>query len=166
MGWVLQFVNLIVDGFDGLRPCFALLVPIAMRSIPVMVESGADAARHLISQPLLGADSAEQPRGKAAAESLIEYLHGIEIGIVAAHAQLHHADVALVHVRLVDEVVAGLGGVECNIRLLRRGASFPGAERLAQLGFHRSGIEVAHETQNDVVGMDVGAVPVNQILRG
>ena len=34
----------------------------------------------------------------------------------------------------------------------------------AQLGFHGSGIEVATDSQNDIVGVNMSFVPVDQIL--
>ncbi len=45
----------------------------------------------------------------AAIEGLIEYLGCVVIGISASDAEFHHGDRTLVDVRLVDEVVAGLG---------------------------------------------------------
>src|SRR3954463_9653298 len=51
-----------------------------------------------------------------------------------------------------------------NLRHLCGWPLLPIAERLAQGGFHLSGIEIADNPNDDVVGMDVGLVPINQVL--
>ncbi len=62
--------------------------------------------------------------------------------------------------------IARLGLGELDVRRLRRRTFRPRLEGLAQLGFHRLGIEVAGDAEDDVVGMDVLLMPVEQILHG
>ena len=76
----------------------ALLVPMREPQDARDGRSGANAAAHGVRQSLRGADALHQPRGEAAAENFIEDLSRVVVGIVAANAQLDHADVALVHV--------------------------------------------------------------------
>src|SRR5580698_9868688 len=43
-------------------------------------------------------------------------------------------------------------------------ALFPASKNLTEFGFHGGGIEVASDPQNDVVGMNVGLMPVDEVL--
>ena len=60
----------------------------------------------------------------------------------------------------------GLGSVNLMSGALRRRSFRPRLEGLAQLGFHRLGIEVAGDAEDDVVGINVLLVPVQQVLAG
>ena len=123
-----------------------------------------DATAHVVGQAALGANVVEQPRGEAAAESLVKDADGVVVGIVARSAQRHHVDGALIYVFLRDEIVARLGGVVLDLFLRQVGASGPCLKRSAQLGFHGGGIEIAAYAEDDVIGMDVSLVPVDQVL--
>ena len=97
---------------------------------------------------------------------LVEYRDGVVVGIVARGAERHHVDAALIHVFLRNEVVARLGGMVLNVVFRQVGAFGPRLKCGAQLGFHGGGVEVAAYPEDDVIGMNVGFVPVEQILAG
>ena len=121
-------------------------------------------AADAVGQAALGANVVEQARGEAAAEGFVEHVDRVVVGIVARGAEPDHVNVALVHVIFRDQVVAGLGRRVLHIILRKRRTFRPGVECGAQAGFHGGGIEVAADAENDVVGMNVAAVPVDQIL--
>ncbi len=129
-----------------------------------MSEIGADASADAVRQTALGANVVEQARRETAAEGFVEHRDGVIVGIVAGGAERDHVDVALVYVVLGDEVIAGLGGRVLDLVLRNRRTFGPGVECGAQPGFHGGGIEVAADAENDVVGMNVVAVPVDQVL--
>jgi len=56
----------------------------------------------------------------------------------------------------------GLG--ELDVRLLGLRPFLPRAKRLLQPGLHRLGIEVSGDAEDDVVGIDILLVPVQQVL--
>ncbi len=58
------------------------------------------------------------------------------------------------------EVVARRWRRELDVRRLRLRALRPRFKGFAQLGFHLLGIEVAANTEDDVVGLDIFVVPV------
>src|SRR5262249_2502376 len=129
-----------------------------------MIEASPDPSAHGIGEALRGADALEQTRGKAAAERLIEGLDGIVVGILARRAESDHSDVALIDVLFLDEVVAGFRRGDVDFGLRGRRSLGPITESFAELGFHAGGIEVADDTEDDVVGMNVLVVPVDQVL--
>ena len=78
--------------------------------------------RHRRSRPdRAWCECLEQAGRKASAERLIENADGIVVGIVARGAQLHHVNVALVHIFFRNQVVAGLRGMELDFLLLSAG---------------------------------------------
>ncbi len=113
-----------------------------------------------------GADGAEQARRKAAAEGFVEHSDRVIVGIVAQDPKSDHVNGALVDVLFVDQVVARFGGLELDVFFFCRRALGPSAEGLAKFGLHGGRIKVADDAQNNVVGMNVGVMPVDQILRG
>src|SRR5207248_1504891 len=129
-----------------------------------MPEVGANAAANTVGESALGADVVEQARGETSAKSLVEDSDGVIIGIVAGGAERHHVDGALVHVVFGDQVVAGLGWSVLNIIFRERWTLGPRIERRAQPGFHCGRIEVAADPENDVVGLNIFGVPIDQIL--
>src|SRR5580692_5833438 len=128
-----------------------------------MIEGAANPAAHRISETLGGANALHQTGRKSVAEYLIENLGGIVVGVVAENAQFHHADVALVHVSFRNQIVAGLGGMEFDVGRLCSRAFCPSSEHLAQLGLHGGRVEIADNAQNDVVGINVSVVPVDEV---
>ena len=104
---------------------------------------------------------------EAAAERLIENLDGVVVRIVAASAELHHTNVALVYVGLRDQIVAGFGGRKFDVgRFVPRGLS-PRSRKPA-----RSLASMAAESKSPtmprmmLLGATCAMVPVEQILTG
>ncbi len=62
------------------------------------------------------------------------------------------------------KIVTGLGGIVLDFILRERWTFWPRVEGGAQPSFHGGRIEVAANTKNDVVGMNVFTVPVDQVL--
>jgi len=56
--------------------------------------------------------------------------------------------------------------LEFNLRFLNRRSGGPGAKGLAKPGFHGCGVEVTGHTQNNVIGMNMRAMPIKQVLPG
>src|ERR1700730_5420909 len=129
-----------------------------------MIEGTSDAATDRIRQPFCGTNALYQARRKPTAESLIEDSNRIVIGIVTPDAETHHVDRALVDVFLLDQVVTRFCGMGFDLFLLRRRPLGPRGERLTKFGLHCGRVKIADYSQNDVVGMDIGPVPVEQIL--
>ena len=96
--------------------------------------------------------------------NFVEHVGGVVVGIVARDSEPYHVDRALVHVFLRDEIVAGLGRVIVNFILRQRRPFGPLVECGAEPGFHCGGIEIAANAKNNVVGMNVLAVPFDQVL--
>src|SRR6202140_6009409 len=129
-----------------------------------MAKVGTNASANAVREASLGANVVKQARRKTAAESLVEYADGVIVRIVARSSEPHQMDVALVYVFFRDQVIAGRSGLVLNL-IFRNCRTFgPRVECGVQLGFHRGGIEVSTNAENNVVGMHVLAVPVNQIL--
>ena len=129
-----------------------------------MAEVGADASTDAVSQAALGTDVIEQARREAAAERFVENADGVIVGIVAGGTERHHVDGALVHIVFRDEVVTGLGRIVFDV-VLRNVRTFrPRVESLAQPGFYGDGIKISADAENDVVGVHIFVVPVDQVL--
>ena len=60
----------------------------------------------------------------------------------------------------------GFGSRELDVGRFRVGPFLPRIECLAQLGLHRFRVEVAGDAEDDVVGINVLLVPVQQVLAG
>ena len=50
-----------------------------------------------------------------------------------------------------------------DFRFFDRRSFRPASEGLAKFGFHSGGIKIARYSKNDVIGINVGVMPVNQI---
>jgi hypothetical protein len=131
-----------------------------------MIEGSADAAADRIGKPLLRANGFNQARGEAAAQNLIHHLDREVVGGAALDAQLNHFDRALVDVILRHEVEAGLGLMKLDLRLGRHRGLLPALESLPQSTLHCGGIEIAGDAEDDVVGVDILLVPLQQIVAG
>src|SRR5581483_10188564 len=97
-------------------------------------------------------------------KSLIENLNCVIIRIFAGRAQINHVDCRLVHVRLVNHIVPRFHGADRKGGLFETRPLLPRSKRLSQLRLHRAGIEIAGKTENDVVGINVRFMPVEQVL--
>ena len=75
-----------------------------------------------------------------------------------------HAHVRLIHILLINEIVAGLGGMGLDFRLGNRRSFGQTGEGVLQFLFHRSGIEVATDADDHVVGVDVFLMPGEQVI--
>src|SRR5580698_8249335 len=158
-----QVVDLFIHRLDRFDRALALGADEELQNAG-MPEVGADAASDFVGETALGAEIVEQARGHSSAKRFIEHGDGVVVGIVARGAQRDHADAALVYIVFGNEVIAGLGWVVLNVIFRQVGTFGPSLESRAQLGFHRRGIEVSTDAKNYVVGMYIGAMPVDQIL--
>src|SRR5579871_2524676 len=158
-----EIVDVFIQSFDGFDRALALGSDDEALHAG-MAEIGTDAAAHFIGKAATSADVVEQPRRKTAAEGLVENGNRVEVGIVARGAERHHPDIALIYVFFGNEVVTWLGWMVLNFILGKIGAFRPGVKGRVQLGFHGRGIEVSADAENDLVGMNVLAVPIDQIL--
>src|SRR5215469_10168970 len=131
-----------------------------------MIEAGSNPSPHRVRETLGGADGLEQTRSKAAAERFVEDFDDVVVGILARRTQPDHSDVALIDVLFRNEVVTRFRGGELDPWLARLWSFRPITESLTELGFHAGGIEVADHADDDVVGMSVLRVPVDQVLTG
>src|SRR5580693_10124378 len=129
-----------------------------------MVKRRAYPTANAVCQPLRGADALEQTGRKAAAEGLIKNLSGVVVRVIAPDTQVGHVDGTLVHVLFWNLVITGLSRLEFDFLLFYRLSLRPIAVDLAKFGFHRGRIKVADDAQDNVVGMYVGVMPVDQIL--
>src|SRR6185312_16241330 len=87
-----------------------------------------------------------------------------EIRVVAPDAGSDHAHLALIHVILRDKIDPGFGRINGGFSLLIRSAFGPAFKSGAQLLLHNSGIKVSGDAEDNVVGVNVPGVPVQQIL--
>src|ERR1700722_364613 len=131
-----------------------------------MPEVRADAASDVVSEAPLGADVVEQARGESTAERLVEHRNGVIVRIVTGGAEPHHMNAALVYIFFRNFIVAGRGGMILNVLFGQFSAFGPGFKRSAQLGFHGFRIEVAAEAQDYMVWMNIGLMPIDQVLPG
>ncbi len=93
-----------------------------------MAEVGPDASADAIGQAALGADVVKQARGESAAEGFIENADRVVVGIIARGAERDHVNVALVHVFLRNQIIAGLGRLVFDFVLGKRWPFRPGVE--------------------------------------
>src|SRR5258708_25191248 len=124
----------------------------------------ANTAANAVSEAAPGTNVIEQARRKSAPKRLIEYGNGVIVGIIPGGPKGNHVNVALVHVFFRNDVVAGLGGMILNFILWQFAALGPGLKYGPQPRFHDLGIEVAAYAEDHVIGMNVGFVPINQVL--
>ena len=129
-----------------------------------MPEVRANPSAHAVGEAALCANVIKEPRGEAAAEGLIEHADGVVVRIVALDSERDQVDAALVHVFFSHQVLSRRRRMVLHFIFGQRRAFGPRFECRAQLGFHRGGIEVAADTENDIVGLHVLAVPADQIL--
>src|SRR5437588_1852517 len=129
-----------------------------------MVESCADSATDRIGQAFTRTQVAKQTGGKSSAESLVKNFNSIVSGVISGRAQVNHANRALVYIFLGDHVVAGLSGLELDVRFFDRRLFRPASEGLSKFGFHSGGIKIVRYAKDDVIRMNVGVVPIDQIL--
>ena len=54
--------------------------------------------------------------------------------------------------------------MELNVGLFDRRSFWPASEGLTKFGFHSGGIKITRYSKDDVIGMNVGVMPVDQIL--
>src|SRR5207237_2166727 len=107
-----------------------------------MIKTRSDATANAISEALCGTKALNEACRKAAAESFVENLDRVVVGVVASCAQRDHVDAALIYVFFLDLVEAGLRGLELDFGRLRRRAFLPIAKSASYLRFHLSSIEV------------------------
>src|SRR5215472_2367794 len=129
-----------------------------------MIPPCPDAPANCVSESFGGAQIAKETRGEASAECFVEDRDRIVVGVLARHPSTDHLDIALVHVGLLYQIIAWGSERELEIRLLDGWPSRPRAESLAQTSFHCSGIEIADDTENNVVGVNCVAVPLYEIV--
>ena len=96
-----------------------------------MIKRRAHSAAYSVGQAALGANVLEQARREATAKRFVENLDGVVVGIVAARAQPHHANVALIHIFLFNQVIARFGGMKWDIGFLPGRTFGPRTELLA-----------------------------------
>ncbi len=128
--------------------------------VPCRTHTAADP----VGEALGGSNVVKQAGRKSTAESFVEHRESKVIGILARDAERHHLNVALIYVGLVDLVVSRLGWFELDFWIGRRRAQGPRREGLAQTRLHLRRIKVADHAENNIVGVDVLAVPLDQIL--
>jgi hypothetical protein len=73
-------------------------------------------------------------------------------------------DAALIYILFWNEVIACWRRLKLDFTFRKVRTFGPGLERSPQLGFHRGRIKIAAHPQDDVIGMNVSFVPVDQIL--
>ena len=129
-----------------------------------MIKSSADATTNAVGEALCGAKALHQSGREAASEGFVKNFDRIIVRIVAGGPKPDHVNAALVHVLFLHLVIAGLGGFKLDFRRFCSRAFGPIAKSATQLSFHLGGIEVARKSENDVVGMDVCLVPIEQVL--
>ena len=115
-GFFRQVINVLMDRLDGFDRALTLGSHGNLQHAG-MTEVGANSATHAIGKAAFGANVVEQAGRKSAAEGLVENADGVVVRVVAGRAHGDHADVALVHVFLRDQVIAGLGGIVLKIIL-------------------------------------------------
>ena len=129
-----------------------------------MIKCRPNSSSNRIRQTQLRANVSEKPGRKTATERFIEHFYGIVIWIPARSPKFHHANRALVHIFFGNQIIAGLCRMEFDFWLLKRRAFWPGAECLPKFSFHLRRIEIPRDAQNDVVGVNMRMMPVDQIL--
>src|SRR6266702_667603 len=129
-----------------------------------MIKCRPNSSSNRIRQTQLRANVSEKPGRKTATERFIEHFYGIVIWIPARCPKFHHANGALIHIFFGNQIIAGLCLMEFDFWLLKRRAFWPGAECLPKFSFHLRRIEIPRDAQNDVVGVNMRMMPVDQIL--
>src|SRR5262249_21700221 len=147
----LQLVDVFVERLDRLDRALTLCADHYADHAGV-IEGCADSAAHGVRETTLGTDVLDQARREGpTAKGLIENLNRVVVGIVALRTEFDSADIGLVHILFDDLVVAGLGRLELDVFFLGRRTLRPGSKRFAQLGLKSTRVEVATNTQDDVV---------------
>ncbi len=131
-----------------------------------MIEASANASTYRVGETLRGAQVAKQSGRETSTESFIEYLDGVEVRIIFRRARANHVDRTLIHIGFRDQVVARLRGIGRKVLFGKRRTLGPIREGLLQFRFHGSRIEIAYDPEDDVVGMHIGVVPLDQVLLG
>ena len=136
--------------------------------MPGWSQARADSSANSVGEPFGGSNVVKQPRRKSSAKGLIKYRSREVIWISPSNSDPNHLNVALINVGLLDQVISRLGWIRlwrlsiARRRTLRSGR--PGRERLAQASFHLRRVEIADYSEDDVVRVNVFAVPLDQIL--
>src|ERR1700692_2011770 len=84
--------------------------------------------------------------------------------VLARNAGRNHLNVALIYIGLIDLVIGRLRGLYFDLGVGRFLPLRPGTKRLAESRFHFRRVEVADDTQDNVVRVNMFAMPVDQIL--
>src|SRR5580658_7905495 len=129
-----------------------------------MIPSCADSAADRVGEALGGANVAKQAGRKSSAKGLVEHRGRVVIGSVAHNAHRYHLNLALIHVGFVDLVIARLGGGGWRDLSFCKRPLGPRLEGFALTRFHFGRVEVADYSKDDVVWVNVFAVPLDEIL--
>src|SRR6185437_14165114 len=99
-------------------------------------------------------------------ENLIHHPHREIVRVVAADAEPNQADITLIHIVFFREIDSRFGTGYRNLRRSVGSAFGQRAKCLAPPIFHFLRVEVAHYSEDDVVGSKMAFVPIHEILAG
>ncbi len=132
-----------------------------------MIVGSAVGAADGVGQSALGAHVLKETRAEAAAEDFVHDREGVVVGVAAFGPESDDADIALVHIALLDEVDARLRAREILLWLPDdRRALRQAIEGGAQGLLHGCRVEVAADADDHVVGDDGAFMPGLQIGDG